>query len=60
MKLKTRYGNQMKCICGNNEFKITYKDKSYLINCTQCGMFCGCVDERYNNINTSNIINCSR
>ncbi len=36
-----RYGQKFKCICGNDEFKIMYKDKSYLKYCTQCGMFCG-------------------
>ncbi len=40
-KTKDRYGKPFKCICGNDEFRIEYKDKSYLQFCTNCGMFCG-------------------
>lgn len=28
MKLKTKFGEPKKCICGCEEFRITYKDKS--------------------------------
>lgn len=45
-KLKTKYGEPMKCICGCDEFRITYKDKSYLSHCNQCGMFCGLVTQK--------------
>jgi hypothetical protein len=45
-KLKTKYGQPMKCICGCNEFRITYKDKSYLSHCIQCGMFCGLAPQK--------------
>lgn len=41
VKLKAKYGEPKKCICGYEEFRITYKDKSYSMHCNQCGMFCG-------------------
>lgn len=41
-RLKTKYGKPKKCICGCEEFVITYEDKSYLMHCSQCGMYCGC------------------